>query len=243
MRLLFLYEQRTINHNEMKKLGLLVVGVIMSTIVFSQKLQETRNFDAPKEVVVDGKMTIKFHKSDKVAVVIETDKVKLEDVYTKYENNKLLIRVEPLDIEGGKVLINAYTPAFDKLSLHRGAVTQITQVMFVNDVSLVSTTGADIRANVNNNQTTIKATSGGFIQLEGKVNKLEALVQSGGKVRTDSLHLKYANIKCRTGGFIAATPTIEAKVRSSLGGTIKLVKRVQVISKSTLFGDILYEKE
>lgn len=213
--------------------------LLFSTSFFAQKFQETRNFDTPKKVVVDGKMTIKFHKADKVDVVIETEKVNLQDVYTKYEDNELLIRVEPLDIEGGKVFVDAYLPAFEELSLHRGAKTIISQNIFVNDVSLVSTTGADIRARLENNSTTIKATSGAFIQLEGKINKLEALVHSGGNVRTDSLDLKYANIKCRTGGFIATTPTIEANIRSTFGGTVKLLKKVGVITKSSLFGEII----
>jgi hypothetical protein len=227
----------------MRKSILLIIGIILSSIVFSQKLQETRSFDTPKEVVADGKMMVFFHKSDKVDVVIDAEKVKLEDIYTKYENNKLLIRVEPLDIEGGKVTINVYTPAFEKLALHRGAIAKITQEMFVNDAHLTSTSGADIRAKLNNNQTTIKATSGAFIQLEGKVNKLKALVHSGANVRTDSLELKYAEIKCRTGGFIATNPTMEAKVNASLGGEVKLLKKVRVISKSSLFGDIFYEEE
>ena len=227
----------------MKSVVILCIGLLLSSMVYSQKFQETRNFDSPKEVVVDGKMNITFHKSDQVDVVIETDKVKLEDVYTKYEDNKLLIRVEPLDIEGGKVIVNAYLPAFEKLTLHRGAVTKINQELFVNDVSLTATTGADIRAEVDNNQTNIKVTSGAFIQLEGKANKLEALVHSGGNARTDSLDLKYAKIKCRTGGFIAATPTLEANIKSTLGGTVKLLNEVSVISKSSFFGDIIRHEE
>ncbi|PLX20814.1 MAG: hypothetical protein C0599_08505 [Salinivirgaceae bacterium] len=222
----------------MYKTIIISLALLYSVVGYGQKLQETRNFNTPKEVVVDGKMTIKFHKSEDVDIVIETDKVKLEDVYTKYENNKLLIRVEPLDIEDGKVSIDAYLPSFENLTLHRGAKTRISQKMFTNDVTLTATTGADIRAQVQNNKTTIKATSGSFIQLEGKTNKLEAIVHSGAKVRTDSLDLKFAKIKCRTGGFIAVTPTIEANIKSTLGGTVKLLKKVNVISKNTLFGKI-----
>jgi hypothetical protein len=217
--------------------------LFISSFGFAQKLQETRSFDTPKEVIVDGKMTIKFHKSDKVDVVIDAEKVKLEDIYTKYEDNKLLIRVEPLDIEDGKVHINAYLPAFHKLSMHRGAEVVISQQMFVDDITLTSTTGADIKAKVDNNKVVLKATSGGFIQLEGKTNKLEALVHSGAMVRTDSLHLKFAEIKCRTGGFIATNPTMEAKIRSTFGGTVKLLKRAKVVTKGVLFGELIIDEQ
>jgi hypothetical protein len=221
----------------LKKL-LLSAALLYSAIGFTQKLQETRSFNKPSEIIIDGKMSVKFHEAEDVDIVIETHKVKLEDVYTKYEDNKLLIRVEPLDIDDGKVFIDAYLPPFDKLTMHRGAKTKISQKMFNDDISLVITSGADIRAKVDNNKTIIKATSGSFIELEGKTNKLEAIVSSGANVRTDSLDLKYAHIKCRTGGFIATTPTMEADIRSSLGGTVKLLKKVNVISKSKLFGNI-----
>ena len=117
----------------MKRLIVLITLISIATITFSQKLQETRRYNAPEKVKIDGKMLIRFHQADEVEVVIETEKVSLEDIYTKYSGDELLIRVEPLDIEGGSVVIDAYLPAFSELTISRGAATHISSNMLKNN--------------------------------------------------------------------------------------------------------------
>lgn len=215
----------------------LVIILFLSHSTIAQTIQETRRFNAPDKVIVDGKLKINFHPADEVEVVIESNKVPLKDIYTKYTNDELIIRVEPLDIEGGKVIINAYLPKFSRLTLSRGAETDIRKDIFKDVVYLKATSGAEIDTKLSVTSAEVKATSGAFIELAGKAEYLEAKAHSGGKIRTDSLQLEKAKLIARTGGFIAATPTKEAKVRSTFGGEIKLLKKV-IVNSTTLFGEI-----
>ena len=224
----------------MKQITLLIL-ILINFSVFAQKTQETRRFNAPEKVIVDGKMQINFHLAEDVEVVIESNKVPLKDIYTKYTNEELLIRVEPLDIEGGKVVIDAYLPKFSSLTMSRGAETDIRNDIFKDVVYLTATSGAELETKLSVKSAEAKCTSGAFIELAGKAEYLEAKAHSGGKIRTDSLALKRARLIARTGGFIAATPTEEAQVRSTFGGEIKLLKKA-IIKSTTLFGEIyLYE--
>lgn len=211
--------------------------LFLSTNLFSQTLQETRRFNAPQRVIVDGQMTVNFHLAEEVEVVIESEGVDLQDIYTKYTDEELLIRVEPLDIEGGEVTIDAFVPKLSSLTLHRGAETDILMNIFKEHTELKATSGAEIEAVVKVNSVEAKCTSGAFIELAGEVEYLEAKVHSGGKIRTDSLKLDRAKLIARTGGFIAANPTKEAQVRSTFGGEIKLLEKV-VVKSTTLFGEI-----
>lgn len=221
----------------MKNLIVLII-VSLSVSLSAQKLQETRRFSTPQKVVIDGKMKLNLHKSNEVEVVINANGVELQDIYTKDKGDELLIRVEPIDIEGGTVVIDLYIPLFKELHLSRGAKTFVPDSFLENYAKISASTGAEIKGNFSKESLEAKSTSGAFIELAGKLKYLEAKVHSGGKIRTDSLNLQSAKLIARSGGFIAATPTEKVKIRACFGGEVKLLKNVSNIKTTKIFGNI-----
>lgn len=223
----------------------IVFSILMSiaTITFSQKLQETRRYNAPETVKIDGKMLVRFHQAEEVEVVIETEKVSLEDIYTKYSGDELLIRVEPLDIEGGSVVIDVYLPAFSELTITRGAATHISSNMLKNNAKVTAKTGATLKADLNIENFTAKIGSGAFLELFGTLKQLDATIYATGKLRTDSLNLQIANIKARSGGFAAINPKESADLKAHTGGEIKLLIPVKKKKINTFMKGVIIQTD
>lgn len=218
-----------------------ILLLTLSTTSFSQKLQETRRYNAPETIKVDGKMLIRFHPSDEVEIVIETEKVSLEDIYTKYSGDELLIRVEPLDIEGGKVTIDVYMPSFSELSISRGAATHIGNNMLKNNAKVTVKSGATLKADINMDTFAAKVGTGGFLELAGTLDQLDATIYTGAKLRTDSLKLQNAKIKVRSGGFAAINPQLSADLKAITGGEIKLLKPVTKMKVKTFLKGVILQ--
>ncbi|MFO7863906.1 MAG: DUF2807 domain-containing protein [Salinivirgaceae bacterium] len=224
----------------MMKLISVIVLTALTLVSYSQKYQETRRFDAPTSVKIDGKMLVKFHKAEDVEVVIETEKVDLKDIYTKYSGDELLVRVEPLDIEGGKVTVDLYLPPFATIEISRGAAARIQKELLLQNFEASVSSGATLNLHLDSEHMSAKVASGGFLELFGNLNHLEAKVITGGKLRTDSLTLQTAKLKTRSGGFIAANPKENAELRATFGGEIKLLEPVKTKNVSTFFkGEII----
>lgn len=205
-----------------------------TTVTFSQKLQETRRYNAPSTVKIDGKMLVRFHEAEEVEVVIEAEKVSLENIYTKYSGDELLIRVEPLDIEGGNVVIDVYLPSFSQLEISRGAATNLAKGILKDEAEILVKTGSTLKANIDMKSLKAKVKSGGFIELSGNLEYLEAKVVSGGKLRTDNLDLQETKLAVRSGGFAAITPKSKADLKAILGGEIKLLGSVKTKTVHTM---------
>jgi hypothetical protein len=111
----------------------------------------------------------------------------------------------------------------------------IKQISF----SLNSKEGAEIKLKLEVQKLSIRATSGGIINLEGTAKNQDIIISSGGVLNAKDLQTEQTNVSINAGGTadVRASELLDAKVRA--GGTITIFgKPIQINQKTVLGGSI-----
>ncbi|WP_406684558.1 DUF2807 domain-containing protein [Seonamhaeicola sp. MEBiC1930] len=102
----------------------------------------------------------------------------------------------------------------------------------VNQLELKTTSGSDMKLEVDTNVLNCKSTSGSDLKLSGKTKKLTAEATSGSDIKAANLKAESSQVKATSGADISVNTSKELTAKASSGGDIKYYGNPEKVDKS-----------
>ncbi|MDT0642701.1 head GIN domain-containing protein [Zunongwangia sp. F363] len=218
---------------------LVVLTLLCGSIGLAQEV--VHNLDNFEELKVSNGLQITLSKSNVNKAVVTGEN--REDVEFEVRNGVLKIKKSIDNIwKDEDVHIKVFYTEIHKLSAVQNATIRIQNPVKQGNLELESQEGAEIHANIEVNQLTAKAVTGGEIDVEGTAGHQEISIRAGGKFYGGNLRSRNTNVDISAGGVadINASKQVVAKVRA--GGVVNVYGNPEVIDKQTLFGGKVISK-
>jgi hypothetical protein len=221
----------------MKKI-ILLGFVFLVQLTFAQTTIELKDFD---DVKVFDKLNVTLIASNEnKAVITGTNQSNVEVV----NKNRLLKIRMPLTktMSGDVIKVTLYFKKIQSIDANEGSTVTCADTFKQTTMYFGTQEGASITAVIDVDKTTIKAYSGGNINLSGKAITQSVSVNSGGILKASALETSQTTVVVSAGGNaeIKASTLVDAKVKA--GGTIVIYGKPKEIKEETIFGGSIIQK-
>jgi hypothetical protein len=222
----------------MKKIILMFL-VLVTQLNYGQTSINLADFD---EIKVFDQLNVTLISANENKIVITGTNEK--NVETVNRNGVLKIRISLTKIfEDNKDLkVTLYFKNLDKVDANEGSIISCKDVFKQTSIDLYAQEGAKIEAEVDVEKTTVKAVSGGIIDLIGKSFNQNVMINTGGALYAKNLVTSQTTINISAGGNaeINAKTLVDAKVNA--GGSISIYGQPKQIKQQALAGGKITEK-
>jgi len=223
----------SIKTKQMKKLTFLFL--LASTLLFAQEPTINKLGDFNTIKVFNG-LTVNLISASKPSIQLFGKKA--DDVVYKNVNGMLKISMKfPETFSARDVSVTVYyTNKLHTIDANEGSIVQSSDVLKGQNLELRVQEGAHINLEIKAKYASLKAVSGGILELSGKSDNQSVEVTTGGIY--EGLHLKsvHTDIICASGGQagIYVTEDLDANVR--FGGVVKYKGNPSTIKKNKFLG-------
>lgn len=221
----------------MKKI-FFIAFVFMTQFNFSQTTIELKEFNDVK--VFDKLSVILIASNENKAVITGTSQSKVEVVN---KNGLLKIRM-PLTklMTGDEAKVTLYFKKIQSIDANEGSVVTCADTFKQTTFDLGVQEGAKITVVLDVDKTSIKAYSGGIIEVTGKAVTQSVLINSGGILKANELETSQTTVSISAGGSadVKATTLVDAKVKA--GGTVTIFGNPKEIRQETVLGGSIIQK-
>ncbi len=246
----------------MIKLMIHIVKIVMATIVAllfgacnfevsgSQKnikgsghvVSEERKVDDFTKIEVKKGLDCEVIQTDEFKVVVIADDNLQEGITTQVENGTLVISSKYNNYSNVKSkTIQVMLPMVTGLEANSGATLRTKGDIRSNNISLKSSSAANIIANVESEKITLDASSGSDIKIKGKAMMVDISSSSGSSINAKGLLANDINADSSSGSDISVHPILALNAQASSGSTIEYVKTPKKINiQESSGGDVSF---
>lgn len=171
--------------------------------------------------------------SDKAGVTVEADENLQSLIITEVIDGTLKIHCEKNigRCKSKKVMVSFKDIASIKST--SGSDVYSTNTIVVNDLQLESTSGSDMKLDVNTNSLTCKTTSGSDLKVSGNTKKLIVESTSGSDFKGANLIAESSQVKASSGADITVNTSKELTADASSGADIKYLGEPEQVNKNS----------
>jgi len=217
---------------------ILVVLVLVAHLNYGQTTINLGDFD---ELKVFDQLNVTLIPSNENKIVITG--TNQGNVETVNRNGLLKIRISLTKIlEDNKNLkVTLYFKRIESIDANEGSIVYCNDTFKQISMDLSAQEGARIEAVLDVDKTSLKAYSGGIINLSGKAVTQTVSINTGGILKAKNLVTSQSTINISAGGNaeINATSIVDAKVNA--GGTIHIYGKPKQIKQQALAGGKITE--
>lgn len=221
----------------MKKI-VVVVTLFLTSYLQAQVTKNLGDFDSVK---VFDKLTVKLVPSNENKVSITGTRANEVEVVNK--NGEVKLRMPfPKLLAGNDIKIELYFKKIESIDASEGSYVSCDLPFKQTVLSVNVKEGAQIKAAFDTEKATIRAVSGGILDLTGKTNNQTITIASGGVLQAKDLISSQTTVNVSAGGKaeIHATTLVDAKVKA--GGSIYIYGKPKQINQETILGGTIIEK-
>ncbi len=221
----------------MKKI-VVVVTLFLTSYLQAQVTKNLGDFDSVK---VFDKLTVKLVPSNENKVSITGTRANEVEVVNK--NGEVKLRMPfPKLLAGNDIKIELYFKKIESIDASEGSYVSCDLPFKQTILSVNVKEGAQIKAAFDTEKATIRAVSGGILDLTGKTNNQTITIASGGVLQAKDLISSQTTVNVSAGGKaeIHATTLVDAKVKA--GGSIYIYGKPKQINQETILGGTIIEK-
>lgn len=221
----------------MKKI-VVVVTLFLTSYLQAQVTKNLGDFDSVK---VFDKLTVKLVPSNENKVSITGTRANEVEVINK--NGEVKLRMPfPKLLAGNDIKIELYFKKIESIDASEGSYVSCDLPFKQTILSVNVKEGAQIKAAFDTEKATIRAVSGGILDLTGKTNNQTITIASGGVLQAKDLISSQTTVNVSAGGKaeIHATTLVDAKVKA--GGSIYIYGKPKQINQETILGGTIIEK-
>jgi hypothetical protein len=221
----------------MKK-GIALVFILLTQIVAAQVTRDLGDFD---EVKVFDKLNVKLIASTENKIVITGNRENEVEVVTK--NGELKLRMPfPQLLAGEDISIELYYINLEGIEASEGSHVSSDATFKQTQININAKSGAEISVDLDVAKASIRAVSGGIINLSGIAINQDVTITSGGILNAEELHTSQTSVTVSAGGSadVYATLLVDAKVNA--GGSINIYGKPKHINQKTVIGGTITEK-
>jgi len=223
----------SIKTKQMKKLTFLFLFV--STLLFAQEPTINKLGDFNTIKVFNG-LTVNLISANKGSIQLFGKKA--DDVVYKNVNGMLKISMKfPETFSAKDVSVTVYyTNKLHTIDANEGSIVQSSDVLKGQNLELRVQEGAHINLEIKTKYSSLKAVSGGILELSGKSDNQSVEVTTGGIYEGFNLKSVHTDIMCASGGQagIYVTEDLDANVR--FGGAVTYKGNPSTIKKNKFLG-------
>lgn len=168
---------------------------------------------------------------------IEISGFNADKVELVYENNELKIRM-PLDklLKGNDILAKVYYTKLEAVEANEGSNISASTPIVAANFDIVVKEASSIKLNVDSTKLTARVTQGAQLELLGKTDQLDVVVNAGATFNSEKCEAAIAVVSVNAGGKanVKASELVDAKVRA--GGIINIYGKPKQITEKTILG-------
>jgi hypothetical protein len=221
----------------MKRVAI-IAFVFLSQITIGQVTKNLGDFD---EVKVFDKINVKLIPSTENKIEIKG--LRAEEMQTVNKNGELKIRMPfPKLLSGDDIVVKLYFKRIESISVSEGSYVSSEIDFKQTSLELNATSGGEIDLEINVDKVNIKANAGGIVNISGKAANQNVTITSGGILNAKDLDTAQTSISVSAGGQseIRANTLVDAKVKA--GGSIFIYGKPKQINKDVFIGGTILEK-
>ena len=221
----------------MKK-GIALLFILLTQIVAAQVTRDLGDFD---EVKVFDKLNVKLIVSTENKIIITGNRENEVEVVTK--NGELKLRMPfPQLLAGEDISIELYYKNIEGIEASEGSHVSSEATFKQTQININAKSGAEISVDLDVAKASIRAVSGGIINLSGIAINQDVTIASGGILNAEELHTSQTSVTVSAGGSadVYATLLVDAKVNA--GGSITIYGKPKHINQKTVIGGTIIEK-
>jgi hypothetical protein len=206
--------------------------LLISSVAFSQIEKTVGEF---YKVTAFDKIDVYLIQSDENKVILKGDKS--EDVELVNKNGELKIKMNFSNLmKGDNVSATVYYKKIEAVEANEGSRVASNEIFKAINFSIIAKESSNIKLRLDVDRLTTKLTQGSILELDGKVEYADILVNSGGKYEAQRLVTKQTIITVNTGGKadVNATDFVNAKVRA--GGSVLIYGKPKQIDQKIVAG-------
>ncbi len=166
-----------------------------------------------------------------------------DEVELVNKNGELKIRM-PLGqtMTGDNISATVYYKKIDAIEANEGSRISSEEIFKGLNFNIIAKEGAQIKLLLDVDSTTIKISSGAVVNLEGKTQNQNAVINSGGQLEAKELLTLQTTIAINAGGQaeVYATDFVDAKTRA--GGMIEVYGNPKQLNQKSVLGGTIVKK-
>ncbi len=187
------------------------------------------NFNAVK---VSQGLELYITQSDDVEITVEADENLQELIVTEVDNGELKIFSTKNIRRAASRKIYVSFPDINRIKASSGSSVYSNNTINSEDLELKSSSGANIKIDVETNTLICDSSSGGYIQLDGNTVSLMTEASSGSNISASSLKAESTTAKASSGARIQINTSKALTARASSGGDIRYSGNPERVEKS-----------
>lgn len=237
-----------------KKSNTIIAIAILSITVSACKLDV--NINNAEAIDGDGKVTTEtrttgdtfenieaangleviIEKSDKNTIIVEADSNLQKHIITQVKNGTLYIETDTnIDDYTSKKVYITYT-ILNKLITTSGSVVSSKKIVSQKDLNIDTSSGSNVKLNIDTQNINCEASSGSMITLEGKTISLETNSSSGSTINAKALTSNKVTSTSSSGSQTSVFPIQFLNANASSGSTINYFNTPKIIEKDESSG-------
>ena len=170
--------------------------------------------------------------SDNESVSVEADGNLQELILTEVEDGVLKIHTKENIGRATSKKVHVSFRDISSIVSTSGSDVYSTNTINSERLDLKSTSGSDMKLDVNTSVLTCKSTSGSDLRLSGKTIKLIAEATSGSDIKAADLMAESSQVKATSGADITVNTSKELTARATSGGDVKYYGNPEKVNKS-----------
>lgn len=184
------------------------------------------------QIKVSQGLDLYITQSNDVSLSVEADENLHDLIMTDVENN--ILRIYSSEnikrASSKKIMLNIND--ISSIKATSGSNVYSTNTIKVDELELVSTSGADIKLDVKTQLLDCRSTSGSNINLRGTTNTLIAAATSGSNIKANQLKAETSEVKATSGADISVNTSKELTARATSGGDVRYSGNPEKVNKS-----------
>lgn len=196
-------------------------------------ITEDRNISEPfSSIKATEGLDVYLTQSDNESLSVEADENLHELILTDIEDGVLKIHTKQNIGRATSKRVNVSFRNISSIVSTSGSDVYSTNTINADRLNLKSTSGSDMKLDVNTSVLHCKSTSGSDIKVSGKTIKFVAEATSGSDIKAADLRAESSEVKATSGADITVNTTKELTARATSGGDVKYYGNPEKVDKS-----------
>lgn len=196
-------------------------------------ITEDRNINKPfTSIKATEGLDVYLTQSNNESITVEADENLHEFILTEIEDGVLKIHTKQNIGRATSKRVNVSFTNISSIISTSGSDVYSTNTIKADRLNLKSTSGSDMKLDVNTSVLHCKSTSGSDLKVSGKTIKLVAEATSGSDIKAADLRAESSEVKATSGADITVNTTKELSARASSGGDVKYYGNPEKVDKS-----------
>ncbi|MCF7561260.1 DUF2807 domain-containing protein [Sabulilitoribacter multivorans] len=196
-------------------------------------ITENRTLNEPFSTISASEgLDVYLTQSDSESLTVEADENLHDLILTEIENGVLKIHTKKNIGKASSKKVKVSFKDISSIISTSGSDVYSTNTISVENLQLTSTSGSDMKLDVNTSVLNCKSTSGSDMRLSGKTTKLIASATSGSDIKAADLIAESSEVTATSGADITVNTSKELTAKATSGGDVRYYGNPEKVNKS-----------